>query len=67
MNQDAQALKAYLNEVSRNRRVIVYDRLTEVCKVPRSTVSNWRNGRTRIKEVYKDLIEEAAGKKIFNR
>jgi NADH:ubiquinone oxidoreductase subunit len=67
MNQDANALRAYINEVSRNRRVFVYDRLTEACKVPRSTVANWRNGRTKIKEVYKDIIEEVAGKKIFTR
>lgn len=65
MNTDNLALRAYINETSRNRRVIIYDKLCEGCGVSRQTVSNWRNGRTVIKEIYKSKIEEIAGKAIF--
>jgi transcriptional regulator with XRE-family HTH domain len=40
--------------------------LADYCGVSKVVISFWKSGRTRIKLAYQRLIEEFAGKKIFD-
>lgn len=67
MKKDSVALKNFFQSLSYGESRFMTERITEGCKVPRTTVYNWRNGLARIPELYKDKIEEIAGEKIFDR
>jgi hypothetical protein len=41
--------------------------LANHCGVSKAVISFWKSGRTKIKPAYQRLIEEFAGKKIFNQ
>jgi hypothetical protein len=40
--------------------------LSAYCGVTKAVIGFWKSGRTRIKPAYQKLINEFAGKKIFN-
>ena len=68
MKKDSIALRAYYDTLRHGaERTMLTLRIAEGCRVPRYTVYNWKSGMSRIPELYKDKIEEIAGRKIFER
>jgi hypothetical protein len=41
--------------------------LSEYCGVTKAVIGFWKSGRTQIKPAYQKLINDFAGKKIFNQ
>lgn len=66
MKKDSTALKTYFSGLSKGESMFITEKIVAGCKVPRTTVYNWRYGNCRIPELYKDKIEEIVGEKIFD-
>lgn len=66
-HSDGIELQTYLRNLPVCQSTNMARILTEACKVPPSTFSNWRYGLSKIPELAKDKIEEVAGVKIFTR
>lgn len=66
-NLDSYNFRCYLDSLTIKDHSDIVTKITEKCFVSRLTVYLWKSGRTKsIKPVYKNIIEEIAGHKIFS-
>ena len=63
---DSKCFRTYLDSLSIREHSRVIDSIVQKCFVSRITVYNWKSGRSKIKAIYKSVIEEIADKKIFD-
>ncbi len=55
----------YCNSLDETARKEFYKRIAKECAVTQWVIYFWRSGRTPIKLLYRDKINEIAGKNIF--
>ena len=66
IRKDSVALREFLDRHTRNEILVIYEKISEGCMVPRYTVGNWVRGMARIPALHKCKIEEIFGEKIFD-
>ena len=66
IRKDSVALKEFIDRHSKNEIIVIYDKISEGCMVPRYTIHNWTRGLARIPELHKCKIEEIFEEKIFD-
>ena len=59
-------LSEWMNSIPHGEYIDRRRQLADYCGVSDQVVIFWRSGRTAIKPAYQRLIEDFAGKKIFN-
>lgn len=66
VSKDSQNLRDYLNSLSIKEHEKTVSDISSKCFVTRLTVYQWKSGLVKkIKPIYKVIIEEIAGRKIF--
>lgn len=66
INTDCVRFRDYLDSLTIREHGQIIDTIVQKCFVSRITVYNWKSGRSKIKQIYKSVIEEIAGTKIFD-
>ncbi|MDR1121905.1 MAG: hypothetical protein LBM08_13430 [Dysgonamonadaceae bacterium] len=62
---DSEKLNAYISSLPHGTRFRFAVKIAEGCEVTLPTIDRWRMPDIRIKDVYKERIEQIAGVKIF--
>jgi len=65
-NEDAMKFKNYLDSLSIRDHGKIITELADKCYVSRMSVYHWKSGRLPIRPIYKHVIEEVIGRKIFD-
>jgi hypothetical protein len=60
-------LKEWLENTPLCEYSVKIQQLANYCGVSKNVIGFWKSGRTQIKPAYQKLINEFAGKKIFNQ
>ena len=58
--------RAYLCRLSDDERIIFRKRVIKECFITTSKYNRWSLGKQNIDQIYKNVIEQIAGEKIFS-